>query len=72
MNKKIEEKYVEIMRRKSGEERVKIALELRNLVLRLAKDNIKDQNPRLSSKKIKRILQKRIYGFSFPFKGGDK
>ncbi len=32
-----EKKYIEIMRKKSGEERLKIAIELRKLVLKLAK-----------------------------------
>jgi hypothetical protein len=67
VDKETEKKYIEIMRKKSGEERLKIAMELRDLVLKLAKESIKSQNPKISSERLKAILQKRIYGFSFPF-----
>jgi hypothetical protein len=69
---KTEKKYLEIMREKSGEERLKIAMDLRNLSLKLAEENIKDQNPKIFSKELKKLLQERIYGFSFPFKTGNK
>ncbi|MBU2634986.1 hypothetical protein KJ841_00725 [Patescibacteria group bacterium] len=67
-----EEKYIEIMRRKSGEERLKIAMELRGLSLKMAEENIKNQNPNISSEDLKARLQERIYGFSFPFKTRNK
>ena len=60
------------MRRKSGESRLKIALELRKLVLKMAKAETLSQDPEISSKKLKRKIQERIYGFSFPFKIGHK
>ncbi|MFH1894798.1 MAG: hypothetical protein ABH813_02775 [Patescibacteria group bacterium] len=62
-----EKKYIEIMRKKSGKERLKIAMDLRRLALKMAKAGIKDQNPKISSKELKKLLQERIYGFSFPF-----
>ncbi len=71
MTNKVEEKYIEIMRKKSGEERLKIAMELRSLVLKMAEENIKDQNPNISSEDLKARLQERIYGFSFPFKNSN-
>lgn len=49
MNKKAEKKYVEIIRKKSGEERLKIAIDLRRLALKLAEAGIKNQNPNISS-----------------------
>lgn len=50
------------MRKKSGEERLKIAMGLRKLVLKLAEENIKNQNPKITSRELKKLLQKRIYG----------
>lgn len=67
-----EKKYIEIMRKKSGQERLKIAMELRKLVLKLAEEGIKDQNPNISPEDLKMHLQERIYGFSFPFKISSK
>lgn len=72
MSNKIEEKYVEIIRKKSGDERIKIAMELRKLVLEMAEAGIKDQNPNISPEDLKACLQERIYGFSFPFKKSNK
>jgi len=72
MKNKIEEKYIEIMKRKSGEERLKIAMELREFSLKMAGQGIKDQNPNISSKDLKARLQERIYGFSFPFKNSNR
>ena len=63
---KTEEKYIEIMRKKSGQERLQIAIELRKLVLKLAELQIRNQNPRISIKRLRKSLFKRIYGFSFP------
>lgn len=56
------------MRQKTGEERLKIAMDLRNFVIKLAEYNIKNQNPKISKKELKIALQKRIYGTGFPFK----
>lgn len=67
-----EKKYIEIMKKKSGEERLKIAMELRELSLKMAEASIKDQNPDISPMELKAALQKRIYGFSFPFKNSSK
>jgi hypothetical protein len=67
-----EKKYIEIMRKKSGEERLKIAMELRKLVLKLAEAGIKSHNPNISSENLKIHLQKRIYGSSFPFKNSGR
>ena len=62
-----EKKYIEIMRNKTGEERLKIAMELREFILKIAKEGIKNQNPNISAKNLKAKLQERIYGSSFPF-----
>ncbi|MDI6591842.1 MAG: hypothetical protein QME61_02835 [Patescibacteria group bacterium] len=72
MDKRIEKKYIEIIQKKSGEERLKIAMDLRRLTLKLAEQSIKDQNPNISFKDLKARLQKRIYGFSFPFKDNSQ
>jgi hypothetical protein len=69
---KTEKKYIEIMRKKSGQERLKIAMDLRRLALKLAKEGIKNQNPKISSRELKAYLQERIYGFSFPFKDNSQ
>lgn len=72
MSDKTEEKYIEIMQKKSGEERLKIAMELREFSLKMAEQGIKNQNPNISSEDLKTCLQERIYGFSFPFKNSNK
>ena len=72
MDKRAEKKYIKIMKRKSGEERLKIAMELRELALKLAEEGIKNQNPNISSEDLKTRLQERIYGFSFPFKSSSQ
>lgn len=64
--KKTEEKYIEIMRKKSGQERLQIAIELRKLVLKLAELEIRNRNPGISIEKLRKSLFERIYGFSFP------
>lgn len=65
---KAEKKYIEIMRKKSGQERLKIAMDLRKLVLKIAETAIKSTNPKISSKELQKKLQERMYGFSFPSK----
>ena len=85
MDKRAEKKYIKIMKRKSGEERLKIAMELRELALKLAEEGIKNQNPNISSEDLKTRLQERIYGLqpthrvskkkhepSFPFKSSSQ
>lgn len=67
-----EKKYIEIMREKTGEERLKIAMELREFALKLAQIGIKHQNPKISKKELKIALQKRIYGSGFPFENSKK
>ncbi len=72
MDSKAEKKYIEIMRKKSGEERLKIAMELRKLTLKLAEIGIKEQNPNISPQELKMSLQKRIYGLNFSFENSKK
>ena len=63
-----ENRYIRVWREKTGEQRLKIAMELRRLVLKLAEEGIKNQKPNISSEDLKARIQERIYGFSFPFK----
>lgn len=67
MENEAEKKYIEIMRKKTGEERLKIAMDLREFVIKLAESSIKSDRPKISEKNLKIELQKRIYGFGFPF-----
>ena len=60
-----EKKYIEIMRKKTGEERLKISLELRKMVLKLAEASIRSKNPQISPKILFKRLQERIHGFGF-------
>jgi hypothetical protein len=55
-----EKKYIEIMRKKTGEERLKIAMNLRSFVIKLAEENIKNRNPNISKKDLKKEIFKRI------------
>ena len=59
-----QKKYFEIMRKKSGQERLNIAMQLRAAVLKLAEASIKNTNLIISSKELHKKLQERIYGFS--------
>ena len=72
MENKAEKKYIEIMQKKTGEERLKIAMDLRKFVLKLAECGIKHYNPNISKKELKISLQKRIYGSGFPFENSKK
>ena len=65
---KTQKKYIEIMRKKSGQKRLKIAIELRKLVLKLSEEAIKSENPKISSKELSKKLLERIYGLSFSSK----
>lgn len=56
------------MRKKSGQERLKIAMDLRELVVALAETAIKNINPKISPQELRKKLQERIYGFSIYFK----
>ena len=67
-----EKKYIETMQKKTGEERLKIAMDLRKFVIKLAEQNIKIQSPKISKKELKIALQKRIYGFGFPFENSKE
>jgi len=69
---KAEEKYIEIMREKTGEERLKTAMDLRKLALKLAECGIRHYRPKISKKELKIELQKRIYGSGFPFENSKK
>lgn len=62
MENKAEKKYIEMMRNKSGEERLKIAIDLRDFVIKLAEENIKNRNPKISQKNLKKEILRRIYG----------
>ena len=55
-----EKKYIEIMRRKNGEERLKIAMGLRDFVIKLARENIKNRNPEISEENLKKEILRRI------------
>jgi len=59
-----EKKYFEIMRKKSGQERLEIAMSLRRSVLKLAESAIKDANPKISTKEQQNKIQERINGFN--------
>ena len=65
------EKYFQIMQGKSGQARLKIALELRKLALKFTEAQIKEKNPKISSKELKRKIQERIYGFALHSKISD-
>jgi len=67
-----EKKYIEIMRGKTGEERLKAAMDLRRLCIKLAEFGIRHYNPKISKKELKIELQKRIYGSGFPFENSKK
>jgi len=67
-----EKKYIEIMRKKSGEERLKIAFELRKMALEMAKSEIKDRNPKISPSKLRKKILQRIYGTTLPLKTSSK
>ncbi|MEK7664883.1 MAG: hypothetical protein AAB361_01950 [Patescibacteria group bacterium] len=56
-----EERYIKIMSRKTGEERLKIAMNLRRFVIKLAEENIKSRNPKISKENLKKEILKRIY-----------
>src|SRR3989338_5485928 len=56
------------MREKTGEERLKTAMDLRKLALKLAECGIRHYRTKISKKELKIELQKRIYGSGFPFK----
>jgi len=64
---KTEKEYIKIMKNKTGQEKLKIAMELREFVLKIAEEGIKDQNSNISAKDLKAKLQERIYESNFPF-----
>lgn len=67
-----EEKYIEIMRKKTGEERLRISFELRKIVLKLAEASIRSKNPKITPKILFKKLQERIYGFGFNSQNSGK
>lgn len=64
---KAQERQIQILKQKTGEERLKLALQLRELVLSLAKASIKNECPNLSAKELQKKLLQRIYGNDFCF-----
>jgi len=67
-----QERQFQILKQKTGEERLKLALQLRELVLRLAKASIKSECPNSSAKELQKKLLQRIYGDDFCFEIGGK
>ncbi|MCX6759805.1 MAG: hypothetical protein NTW46_00485 [Candidatus Nealsonbacteria bacterium] len=59
MDNKAEKRYIEIMREKTGEGRLKIAMDLRKFVIKLAEENIRNRNPGISSENLKKEVLKR-------------
>ena len=66
-----QKKYFEIMRRKSGQERLMLALDLRATVLKLSKTAIMDANPAISTRELRNKIQERIYGTRSYIKNGS-
>lgn len=62
----IDDKYIQLMKNKSGEDRLRIAFALRKLALKLAEASIKEKHPNISIARLKAELFKRIYGINFP------
>ena len=69
---KAQERQMEILKQKTGEERLNLALQLRELVLSLARASIKSEYPNLSAKELQKKLLQRIYGNDFCSEIGDK
>lgn len=67
-----QERQIQILKQKTGEERLKLALQLRELVLSLARASIKSECPHLSAKELQKKLLQRIYGDDFCFEIGSK
>ena len=60
-SEKIEKIYLEKLRNKSGEERIKIASDMFETVKEIAKAGIISQNPNISDEDLKTELKKRLY-----------
>ena len=60
MANETEKKYIGIMKEKTGEERLKIAMDLRRFVIKLAEENIKNNKPGISKSNLKKEIIKRI------------
>lgn len=67
MDNRTEEKYVEIMRKLSGEERLIIAMKFTELEVEKMKAEIRAQNPNISSEDFERLLFEKRYGYKRPF-----
>ncbi|RKY03521.1 hypothetical protein DRP77_05935 [Candidatus Poribacteria bacterium] len=52
--------YYEVLRRMSGEERLRIALELSEMLRAIAMEGIKAQNPDLTPEELKREMVRRM------------
>lgn len=55
-----QEKYLEIMRQKTPEERLEICFKLNEMVREAARTDIRFQNPNISDKEVEERLQERI------------
>jgi len=60
-DKKIEEMYLQRLRKMSGEERMKQAFELTRFAWKLAEACIRNQFPNISDKELKEKLKQRLY-----------
>jgi len=60
-SEKIEKIYLEKLRNKSGEERIKIASDMFETVKEIAKAGIISQNPNISDEDLKTELKRRLY-----------
>lgn len=67
MNNKVEEKYVEIMRKMSGEERLTIAMKFTEMEVERMKAEIRAENANIFPEDFERLLFKKRYGYERPF-----
>lgn len=67
-----EQKYIQMIKAKNGEERLKIAFALRKLALKLAEASIRANTPNISKKELHRKLLQRIYGSNFSLKNSSQ
>ena len=60
-SEEIEKIYLEKLKNKSGEERIKIASDMFETVKEIAKAGIISQNPNISDEDLKKELMRRLY-----------
>ena len=60
-SEEIEKIYLEKLKNKSGEERIKIASDVFETVKEIAKAGIISQNPNISDEDLKKELMRRLY-----------